>query len=206
MSSLREESGGEGWEGKRKRVIVVPDEGRSPSEVESGLLYVQEHCARAFTPLNTQRQHTEIQNSENVRCTHGREQERGERAREREGNSVGSREIPRMRGRRKEREWSRKRKPALVNHPKMGYIAFVCVYVYLLCARPTPPSTAHQQTARISCDVRYAHVPGVLAIREMEWYRLDSLKKLADFSEKFSSAKPNRLIMLIMLDLESSNL
>lgn len=68
-------------EGKRKRVIVIPDEGRSPSEVESGLLYVHEHCARAFTPLNTQRQHTEIHNSENVRCTH--ERERKERRKER---------------------------------------------------------------------------------------------------------------------------
>lgn len=87
--------------GKRKRAIVVPDEGRSSSEVESGLLYVHEHCARAFTPLNTQRQHTEIQNSENVRCTHerkrGRERGRGrERERKGEGRSVGSREIPGM--------------------------------------------------------------------------------------------------------------
>lgn len=38
---------------------IVLDEGKSLSEVESGLLYV--HCARAFTPLNTQRRHTETQ-------------------------------------------------------------------------------------------------------------------------------------------------
>lgn len=102
-----------GVEGRRKRVIVVPDEGRSPFEVELGLLYVHEHCARAFTPLNTQRQHTEIQNSENVRSTHEREREREER-RERErgggGREIGRRgERERECEREKERAWEAER-------------------------------------------------------------------------------------------------
>lgn len=94
-------------------MIVVPDEGRSPFEVELGLLYVHEHCARAFTPLNTQRQHTEIQNSENVRSTHEREREREER-RERErgggGREIGRRgERERECEREKERAWEAER-------------------------------------------------------------------------------------------------
>ena len=99
-----------GVEGRRKRVIVVPDEGRSPFEVELGLLYVHEHCARAFTPLNTQRQHTEIQNSENVRCVHVKESEREGGEREggggREERKSMGREIP-ERERERERERGR---------------------------------------------------------------------------------------------------
>lgn len=42
-----------------ERIVVVPDEG-APEVVRVGVT-VCAHCARAFTPLNTQRRHTEIQ-------------------------------------------------------------------------------------------------------------------------------------------------
>lgn len=186
MGSLR------GGEGKKKRVIVVPDEGRSPSEVESGLLYVHEHCARAFTPLNTQRQHTEIQR-ELWKCTvYTRQRERGKR-REKERAWEAERSRGWERGR--EGEWSRKRKPALANHPKMGYTAFVCVYVcaYIYFVHDQP--RLRQRTSKplvfpISCDVRYAHIPGVLAIRGKE-ISMNIVRVFGGiFRKNFSSAKP----------------
>lgn len=161
-------------QGRGMHATAVPDEGRkegrSPFEVESGLLYMYGYCARAFTPLNTQRRHTEIQ--EPWKCTgytHAREGEReGEGGRERkDGQRLGN---P---GSGENRE-SRKRKLALANHPEMGYFAFmyacVCMRarVYFVCHQ-TPPLTAHQQTARISHSTPSAIPHGYTGCSDRSW-------------------------------------
>lgn len=105
-----------------------------------------------------------------------------------ERKSVGSREILEMRERGRERDWSRKRKPALANHPKMGYSIrlYACMHMRTSTLCTTNPAFDSAPANRsyflfiIPYDVRYAHIPGVRTVQEMKRYQkvsFDSLQR-----------------------------
>lgn len=183
-----------GMKVKRTRVIVIPDEGRSPSEVESGLLctsIAQEHSPRSILSDSTQRYRTL-----KMYGVHTRKRGKGGRETERkgEGRSVGRREIPGMTEKEEEGERGKENGAGRGNRlssesPQNGLFRVcmhVCMYVYLLCVRPTPPSTAHQQIARISYFVR-AYTGCHVLFKRGEWYRRISFEFLEKSIETFWS-------------------
>lgn len=139
----------------------------------------------------------------------------------REGRSVGSREILGMRekdgikggeGKRMEQE----EETGSSEPPQNGLFRIcmrlcicmcVCMCICLLCTRPTPPSTAHQQTARISYFVRrticaYTGCPGYLTEEMISENIVGLFEEIGRNLKKKSLSKTS----LIMLDSESSDL